>query len=321
MKSRKRRHGDTETRRHGEKTSGLRVSASLVPSSGAGSAASLPSKSPRRPRPIITLLTDFGAADYFVGAMKGVILSANPEARIADITHEIPPQDIAAAAYTLLAAYGAFPTQAIHLAVVDPGVGSSRRPIVVVTGDQKFVGPDNGIFSYIIDREREARVFHITNEKYFRRPVSATFHGRDIFAPVAAALSLGVQPEKLGAEIRDHVRLAPLMPDRMAKGRLGAHIIHIDRFGNCVTNLTSRELTPAMIRTGARLLIRGKTINAFRQFFADESKGKEELFAVWGSAGFLEIAAQNRSAANVLKVARGERVVVLTDDESRASRP
>lgn len=243
--------------------------------------------------------------------MKGVILSANPQALLFDITHEIPPQDIAAAAYTLLAAYSSFPAQTIHLAVVDPGVGSFRRPIVVVLGDQVFVGPDNGIFSYIIDTEREARVFHITNEKYFRHPVSATFHGRDIFAPVAAALSLGVQPEKLGAEVMDHVRLAPLLPDMLGKGRLGARIIHIDRFGNCVTNLTSRELTPAMIKAGARLLIKGKTINAFRQFFADDSRGKENLFAVWGSAGFLEIAAQNRSAARVLKVERGERVVAI----------
>jgi S-adenosylmethionine hydrolase len=341
VKSRKSRHGDRETRRHGkdgrgdretrrhgEKTSDLRVSASAAPGT-VGSLSNSPltsprprvSPSPRRPFPLITLLTDFGLADYFVGAMKGVIFSVNPEARLADITHEIPPQDIAAAAFTLLAAYAAFPTQTIHVAVVDPGVGSSRRPILVVTGNHIFVGPDNGIFSYIIDREQEARVFHITNEKHFRHPVSATFHGRDIFAPVAGALSLGVQAEKLGVEIKDHVRMASLVPDTLGKGRLGARIIHIDRFGNCITNLTPQELTIEMIKGGARLVIKGKKIDAFRQFFATESDHREELFAIWGSAGFLEIAAQNRSAAKELKVERGEKVVVLTDRVARASRP
>jgi S-adenosylmethionine hydrolase len=327
---------DAETGRRGDtvtKKPGLRVSASASRST-VGSLSNSPLKSPRprvsqsprpssqrRPPAIITLLTDFGVADYFVAAMKGVILSANPQACLADITHEIPPQDIAAAAFTLLAAYSAFPARTIHLAVVDPGVGSSRRPILVVTRDQMFVGPDNGIFSYIIDRDQEARVFHITNEKYFRPPVSATFHGRDIFAPVAAALSLGVEPEKLGVEIKDHVRIAPLVADTLGKGRLGARIIHIDRFGNCITNITQQELTPEMIKGGARLVIKGKKISAFRQFFAAESDHQKELFAIWGSAGFLEIAAQNRSAAKVLKIKRGESVVVVTDDVARASRP
>jgi len=245
--------------------------------------------------------------------MKGVILSANPRARFTDITHEIPPQDIATAAFTLLAAYPAFPTQTVHLAVVDPGVGSRRRPILVVTDDQMFVGPDNGIFSYVIDREPGARVFHISNEHYFRRPVSATFHGRDIFAPVAAALSLGVPPDDFGVEIKDHVRLPPLAPEILGKGRLAARIIHIDRFGNCVTNLTPQELTPEMIEGGARLIIKGKTIKTFRKFFSAESEHKDKLFAVWGSAGFLEIAAQNLSAARLLKVERGDGVVVLTE--------
>jgi S-adenosyl-L-methionine hydrolase (adenosine-forming) len=275
-----------------------------------------PSSPARQSPPIITLLTDFGLADYFVGAMKGVILAANPNARLVDITHEISSHDIDEAAFTLLAAYSAFPRQTIHLAVVDPGVGSKRRPILVETGDQLFVGPDNGIFSYVIDRERQARVFHITNENYFRHPVSLTFHGRDIFAPVAAAISLGARPEVFGQEIKDPFRLASLAPESAGKGRLHARIIHIDRFGNCVTNLTQKELTPAMIKSGAQLSIKGQTITAFREFFAGEGKGKEKLFAIWGSAGFLEIAAQNCSAAKVLKVERGDRVEV-----ARAPRP
>ena len=158
--------------------------------------------------PRITLLTDFGTADYFVGAVKGAILSVNPQAVIVDITHEIPPQDIEAGAFTLLAAYKTFPAGTIHVAVVDPGVGSARRPIIVRANEQFFVGPDNGLFTYIYDREPSHRTFHVTAEKYFRPNRSSTFHGRDIFAPVAAALSNGVKPEEFGPRITDEVRLA-----------------------------------------------------------------------------------------------------------------
>jgi len=134
---------------------------------------------------VITLLTDFGTADYFVGAVKGAILSVNPQAVIVDLTHEIPPQDIAAGAFTLLAAYKTFPAGTVHVGVVDPGVGSTRRPVIVSANKQFFVGPDNGLFSYIYDREPGYQVFHVTAEKYFRPDPSSTFHGRDIFAPVA----------------------------------------------------------------------------------------------------------------------------------------
>ena len=243
----------------------------------------------------ITLLTDFGTADYFVGAMKGVILSINPEAVIADITHEIPAQDVAAGAFQLLAAYATFPTGTIHVAVVDPGVGSERRPIVVSANEQFFVGPDNGIFSYICDREASHRTFHITAEKYFRPSPSTTFHGRDIFAPIAAALSKGVKPEKLGREIDDEVRLEPL--DRVAR------IIHIDRFGNCITNITRDQL-----KAGAGLVIKGKTIRDFRNFYGEDSSSKP--FAIWGSAGFLEISVNGASAAKTLGIKRGDKVVI-----------
>ena len=189
--------------------------------------------------PVITLLTDFGTADYFVGAVKGAILSVNPAAVITDVTHEIPPQDIEAAAFTMLAAYPAFPPETIHVAVVDPGVGSTRRPIIVKAGRSLFVGPDNGLFTYIYDREPSHQTFHITAEKYFRPSPSTTFHGRDIFAPVAAALSKGVKPEAFGPVIADEVRLAnSLTPKVLATGRVEARIIHIDRFGNCITNIT-----------------------------------------------------------------------------------
>jgi S-adenosylmethionine hydrolase len=268
----------------------------------------------QRGAPAITLLTDFGSADYFVAAMKGVILSANPQASIVDITHEIPPQDIEAAAFTLLAAVNAFSPATIHLAVVDPGVGSSRRALLIQTREATFVGPDNGIFSYICDRALSSgatpRVFQLTNVKYSRQPVSPTFNGRDIFAPVAAALSLGVKPAELGTPVADFVRLPPLAPTTTRDGRLRARLIHIDRFGNCVTNITPDHLTREMIAGGARLRLRGKLVKSFRRYFAEETAGREKLFAVWGSAGFLEIAATNDSAAKLLNARRGDEVIV-----------
>jgi S-adenosyl-L-methionine hydrolase (adenosine-forming) len=259
---------------------------------------------------LITLLTDFGTADYFVGAMKGVILKINRDARIVDITHDIPPQDIQAGAFTLLGAYQTFPSETVHVAVVDPGVGSSRRPILVSGGQQFFVGPDNGLFSYIYERERDARVFHLTNEKYFRPTVSATFHGRDVFAPVAGALSIGVAQEQLGDEITDYVRLPHLKPKLQPGKTIEAEIIHIDRFGNCITNLTPDLLTEAMIAAGATLTINGRKINSFRRFFTEGKDASGELFAIWGSAGYLEIAGYLTSAAQALGAQRGQIITV-----------
>lgn len=258
--------------------------------------------------PLITLLTDFGTADYFVAAVKGVILSANPEARIVDITHDIPPHDIESAAFTLLAAHSTFPPGTIHVAVVDPGVGSERRPLLINVNDQFFVGPDNGVFSYVCDGGAPD-AFQLTNEKYWRHPVSATFHGRDIFGPVAAALSLGAKPGDLGTRTTDFVRLAPLCP-LVSDSKLEARIIHIDRFGNCVTNLTQDDLTAEMIAAGASLRINGKLVKSFRRYFAEATDSGEKLFAIWGSAGFLEIAATNQSAAKLLKAQRGDAVLV-----------
>jgi S-adenosylmethionine hydrolase len=262
---------------------------------------------------LITLLTDFGTADYFVGAMKGVILTINPEARIVDITHEIPPQDIGAGAFTLSAVYQTFPAATIHVAVVDPGVGSARRPILACSCDQFFVGPDNGLFSFIFERDAQARVFHLTNEKYFRQPVSQTFHGRDVFAPVAAALSKGVRPEQLGTEIKDYVRLDNQKPKRRDAQTIEASVIHIDRFGNCITNLTPDEITDEMIARGIRLSINGREITSLQRFFAEGSEATSELFAIWGSAGYLEIAAFRASAAQLLNCQPGQLITVTSD--------
>ena len=267
------------------------------------------SASPPPRIPIITLLTDFGTADYFVGVVKGAILTLNRQARVVDLTHDIAPQDIEAAAFTLLSAYKSFPKATVHVAVVDPGVGSARRGIVVAAANQFFVGPDNGIFSYIYDRESKFRIYELSNEEFFHETVSPTFHGRDIFAPVAAALSNGVKPAKLGPQVKDPVKLAPLTP-KLVDSRILSRIIHVDRFGNCITNITSEVLTQEMIDAGAHLLVKGKKITSFRSFFAEKTGSRGGLFAFWGSAGFLEIAVFNRSAAKFLNVTRGESVVV-----------
>ena len=285
-------------RRRGEKETNRRVSVS----------PRHPVAAPRAS--LITLLTDFGTADYFVGAVKGVILSSASTTLIVDLTHEIPAQDIHAAAFTLLAAYKSFPEGTIHVAVVDPGVGSSRRGICVTAGGQFFVGPDNGIFSYIYERESPVTVFELSNSKYFRQAVSPTFHGRDVFAPVAAALANGIKPPTFGKRIKDPVRLAPLAPERKEEAKIVGRIIHIDRFGNCVTNLTPQEITAKMIAGGASLRIKGQTISSFRNYFAEQTNNKAKLFGIWGSAGFLEIAAANASAAKLLKVEVGTPVTV-----------
>jgi S-adenosyl-L-methionine hydrolase (adenosine-forming) len=254
---------------------------------------------------MIALLTDFGTADYFVGSVKGVILSINSNATVVDITHEVPPQDIESGAFTLFAAHAAFPPGTIFVAVVDPGVGSERRPIIVNRGGQLFVGPDNGLFSYLYDSGSHQTI-HITNEEYFRHPVSPTFHGRDVFAPVAAHLSTGLEQTVFGSVITDEVRLPIAQPKKVKDRVWSAQIVHIDRFGNCVTNITY-ELLGAEQEKTARLRVKDKTITSIRKFFAEDG-AKEKLFAVWGSAGFLEIAALNRSAAKKLKVKRGDLV-------------
>lgn len=245
--------------------------------------------------PVITLLTDFGTADYFVGAVKGAILCVNPNVVIVDITHEIAPQDIETGAFLLLAGYKTFPAGTIHVAVVDPGVGSTRRPIIVTANDQFFVGPDNGIFSYIYDRESSHRIFHVTEEKYFRPEPSSTFHGRDIFAPVAAVLSSGVGPHAFGPQINDAIRLPAL--------ETPLRIIHIDRFGNCVTNIRRESYD------GRSLSINGKTVSTLRSFYGEAPAG--EVFAIWGSAGFLEISVNGESAAQLLAAQRGTRVALV----------
>ena len=258
---------------------------------------------------MITLLTDFGSSDYFVPAVKGVILSISPDIRIVDITHDVAAQDVHFAAFTLGACYHSFPAGAIHLAVVDPGVGSPRRAIIVEAAGYLFVGPDNGIFSFVYARESGVRVFHLTRDEFFHHPVSATFHGRDVFAPVAAHLSRGVKPEEIGEEISDYVRFEIPRPTPVGQGVVEGHVIHIDHFGNCVTNLTEADLKPGEIAPATRLYFGGREISQFGVCFS-EATNRNDLFAYPGSAGFWEIALWCDSAAKFVNARCGDEVIL-----------
>lgn len=252
----------------------------------------------------IALLTDFGTRDYFVGAMKGAILSICETAKIIDITHEIEPQNIAAASFTLRACYRSFPEKTIFVAVVDPGVGSNRRAILVETPDYFFIAPDNGLLGFVFDKTEKFRVFELTNQKYFAGNVSRTFHGRDVFAPVAAHLANGVEPNEFGAEITDFVSSKEIRPRKIDDKTIEGAIIHIDRFGNLITNLKEEDLPENF-----SLETNGNIIGKLHIFFAEAETG--EIFMIFGSAGFLEIVAFQDSAESLLKAKIGQSVSVV----------
>ena len=273
------------------------------------------------PASVITLTTDFGVTDTFVGTMKGVILSINPQAAIVDITHDVPPQDILAGAFAFESARSYFPPGAIHMLVVDPGVGTARRPLLVVGPNAYFVCPDNGVLTYcytqagfpVPDGSKTTagpialpsgwRAYHLTKPQFWRHPVSNTFHGRDIFAPVAAYLSRGVPPESMGPLVNTVMTL-PLPKPREIAGKLVGVVLHIDRFGNLVTNITAE----ALAHLNGRILVevRGKEVHGLSGSYQE---GKP-LAALIGSHGYLEIAAANSSAAHLLGLATGATVSV-----------
>jgi S-adenosylmethionine hydrolase len=246
---------------------------------------------------VIALLTDFGTQDYFVGAMKGTILQINKEAVIVDISHEIPPQNISAGSFILRACYRNFPSNTIFVTVVDPGVGSERRAILAVTKKYFFIAPDNGLLDFVFQETDSFRIFELTERKYFAPEVSATFHGRDIFAPVAAHLSCGISPTEFGPEIFRSEK-----PEIEYKQ---PQIIHIDRFGNIITNLKKEDLPP-----GFTLEIGGRAIKKLQKFYAEAEK--DEVFMIFGSAGYLEIAAFQNSAAKILAATVGQKITVKT---------
>jgi S-adenosyl-L-methionine hydrolase (adenosine-forming) len=257
---------------------------------------------------LVTLTTDFGSSDHFVGTMRGVILGVNPEAQLVDLCNAVNSFDVLDGALTIAHAYRYFPPNTIHLVVVDPGVGSARRPLLVQTGKHYFIAPDNGVLSLVMEQEERVLVRHITASHHFLQPVSNTFHGRDVFAPCAGWLSKGVAPEKFGDEITDYVRFTVPKPKASAERVLKGAVLKADKFGNLITNL-SGENAPALFAADARVKITvGQVVvTAIRCTYAEGQPG--ETFALLNSMGLLEIACNRGSAAMMAKAGRGTEVV------------
>lgn len=262
---------------------------------------------------VVTFTTDFGLQDPFVGTMHGVVLNIHPETQIVDICHAIPSFDVLDAAWTIAQSYQFFPPRSVHVIVVDPGVGSVRRPILAETDDYIFVAPDNGVLSLIEAREPKFTVRHITADRYFLQPVSQTFHGRDIFSPVAAWLSKGVTPAEFGPEISDYVRLPLPAVEHIGENSLRGVVLRVDKFGNLITNVSEQEAPTLFAATppSVKLLIAGQEITRVCRSYADGSD--HELFAIVGSSGYLEIAARQASAAEKLSAGVGTPVGVLLE--------
>lgn len=259
---------------------------------------------------IITLTTDFGLSDGFVGMMKGVILGINPHATIVDITHDIAPQNIEQGAFLFANSFKYFPVNSIHVVVVDPGVGSARHSIAAQIGETIFVAPDNGVLSPAMETLKLLpRVVHLNRAEYWRARVSHTFHGRDIFAPVAAHLSLGVPLESLGDPVNDWVRLAQCVAVWRTGSEIVGRIVHIDRFGNAITNI-GEEMFTAMDRARLEVTIGGKTLQGIQPTYAMVGQG--EALALIGSSGHLEIAVRDGNAAQVWGLRLGDEVLVRT---------
>jgi len=258
--------------------------------------------------PLITLTTDYGTHDHLVGAMKGVMLKILPEIQIVDICHHVLACDILDGALTIGMAYKYFPSKTIHVVVVDPGVGTPRRPILV-TGDQHyFIAPDNGVLSMVFDQEEGFSVRHITSEHYFHRPMSNTFHGRDLFAPVAAWLAKNQQPLSFGEEINDPVRFTLPKP-RAAEGKVRGVVLKVDNFGNLVTNIPPDMIPQVFIPDGRfRITVGGRDVPKVMLSYGDG--GPNEPFGILGSAGLLEISINRGSAARTLGAQRGAEVLV-----------
>ena len=260
------------------------------------------------PDPIITLTTDFGTSDHLAGTMKGVILRINPAARIVDLQHHVAPFDVLDGALTIGAAYPYFPPRTIHLVIVDPGVGTERRPLLVSADQQYFIGPDNGVLSVVYERDPDATVRHITASHNFLSPLSPTFHGRDIFAPVAGWLSKAWQTETFGEVITDFVRFS--VPKPKPEGRaLKGMVLRVDYFGNLITNFRAGDVPAAAADSGKIKLQAGsKVVERLVLTFGQGAPG--ELVALLGSTGFLEIAINKGNAARTLGVTRGAEVTL-----------
>jgi S-adenosylmethionine hydrolase len=256
---------------------------------------------------VITLLTDFGTKDHYVAAMKGTILTINPKCTLIDITHHVDPHDIKEGAFILGNAYSTFPKGTIHLSIVDPGVGGPRKPVLIVTTNYFFVGPDNGLFTLALKREKVKKVVALTNPKFFLSHMSTTFNGRDLFAPVAAYISLGVKPGAFGPVFDSWVELDFGKP-RVIGGKLIGEILHIDAFGNLVSNIDEKELFHFVKSHSFVIRIGKKAIQGLKKGYW-EGKRNEPIGLI-GSGGFLEISVREGNAQKMLKVREGDQIVV-----------
>ena len=270
-------------------------------------------------RPIVTLTTDFGTNDHFVGAVKGVILDIVPEAAIVDISHAVQAFDVLDGALTISQAYSYFPNGTIHMIVVDPGVGTARRPILASSDGYHFVAPDNGVLSMVYAREERMHVRHITADHYFRQPVSNTFHARDVFAPVAAYLAKLVDSHKFGDEIEDYVRFAAPKPKPAGDNKIRGVVLKVDRFGNLITNVTLED-APALFAPNAafKIVVGSKEISDIRAAYAEGAPG--EVFAVLGSMGYLEIVANRAAAAQLTGAGKGSEVSIVLAEGAAAGK-
>lgn len=246
---------------------------------------------------IITLTTDFGLADHFAGTMKGVILGIAPRATIVDITHQIAPFEILEGAFEIAQSYRHFPKGTIHVVVVDPGVGTERRPVLAEAAGQYFIAPDNGVLAMIYQTEPAHKVRAITNKKYFLKNVSRTFHGRDVFAPCAARLATGAKPATFGKLIHDYAQLAAVEPNRVARHAWAGTVFKVDRFGNLITNIRT-DAFPDFQTRAFEISVGLQRIHRLALTFGECLPG--ELFAIAGSGGFIEIAINQGSAAKHL---------------------
>lgn len=263
-------------------------------------------------RPLVALLTDFGSQDHYAGAVKGAVLAACRDATIVDIAHDLPPHDIHEAAFALFAAYRAFPSETVFVVVVDPGVGSDRRGLALEAGGYRFVGPDNGIFSLIYAEHGEARVHQLTNAGLFRFEVSPTFHGRDVFGPVAGHLAAGTPIHDVGPAVANPVRFDVLGVRQRNEREWEATVLHVDRFGNLTTNMSKRELDQVLSyvdgdSTQVVVIVEGVVLPLVRSYF-DLPEG--EGCALLGSSERLEVAVNRGNASRVLGAGRGAPVRV-----------
>ncbi len=256
---------------------------------------------------IITLTTDFGLSDGYVGTMKGVILGINPNVTLVDLTHEIAPQNIEQGAFLFATAARYFPANAIHLVVVDPGVGSARRPIAIQCGETIFIAPDNGVLTFAVSQQPlPLNAIHLNRPKFFLPQVSQTFHGRDVFAPVAAHLALGVPLDALGEPIDDWVRLPTEATARRAGKVITGRVIHIDHFGNIITNI-GEALFQGADRARITVTIRARVLHGIHATYASVAPG--ELIALISSTGTLEVAVRNGNAAQTLHIGIGDEIL------------